>query len=62
MGKVFAYIDYAVGRNHAWLGDVWAKPSPGTEDNWNVRFNINMGILFFKRINGIKIKIRESRI
>ena len=22
MGKVFSYIDYAVGRNHAWLGDV----------------------------------------
>ena len=34
MGKVFAYIDYAVGRNHAWLGDVWDEAfAGGTEDN-----------------------------
>ena len=47
MGKVFAYIDYAVGRNHAWLGDVWDEAfAGGTEDNWNVRFNINMGYYF----------------
>ena len=47
MGKVFTYIDYAVGRNHAWLGDVWDEAfAGGTEDNWNVRFNINIGYYF----------------
>ena len=47
MGKVFAYIDYAVGRNHAWLGDIWDEAfARGTEDNWNVRFNINIGYYF----------------
>ena len=47
IGKVFTYIDYAVGRNHAWLGDVWDEAfAGGTEDNWNVRFNINIGYYF----------------
>ena len=47
MGKGFTYIDYAVGRNHAWLGDVWDEAfAGGTEDNWNVRFNINIGYYF----------------
>ncbi len=47
MGKVFAYIDYAVGKNHAWIGDVWDEAfAGGTEDNWNVRFNINIGYYF----------------
>ena len=47
MGKVFSYIDYAVGRNHAWLGDVWDEAfARGTEDNWNVKFNINIGYYF----------------
>ncbi|WP_321479020.1 hypothetical protein [uncultured Bacteroides sp.] len=48
MGPVYTYVDYALGKNHAWLGSEWneafAAGSPSSK--WNARFNINMGYYF----------------
>ena len=47
-GPIFTYIDYALGKNHAWLGDAWNDSfAAGDPSNkWNARFNINMGYYF----------------
>ena len=47
MGKVFAYVDYAVGRNHAWLGRAWDGAfAEGSAGGHGARFNINVGYYF----------------
>ena len=47
MGPVFIYIDYAIGRNHAWIGNNWNNAFAQCYDNTtNARFNINMGYYF----------------
>lgn len=47
MGPVLTYIDYAMGRHHAWLGPDWDAFGPGTGSNsWHSRFNINIGYYF----------------
>ena len=47
-GPVFTYIDYAIGKNHAWFGNAWtssfAQGDPAHK--WNGRLNINMGYYF----------------
>ncbi|MGL5262027.1 MAG: hypothetical protein ACRC9P_06555 [Bacteroides sp.] len=47
-GPIFTYIDYALGKNHAWFGNAWddsfAQGDP--ENKWNGRFNINIGYYF----------------
>ena len=48
MGPVYTYVDYALGKNHAWLGSDWndAFAASSSSDKWNARFNINMGYYF----------------
>lgn len=47
-GPIYTYIDYAMGRNHSWLGGDWntafGKGDPNAE--WEKRFNINIGYYF----------------
>lgn len=47
-GPVYTYVDYALGKNHAWLGNDWnnAFASAGMEKGWNARLNINIGYYF----------------
>lgn len=47
-GNVYTYIDYALGKNQPWLGDVWTNAlGSGTPDaEWHSRFNINIGYYF----------------
>ena len=48
MGPVYTYIDYALGKNQAWLGNDWndafAAGQPSAD--WNARFNVNVGYYF----------------
>lgn len=48
MGKMYTYVDWALGKNHAWLGPVWTEAfgvgDPGA--SWHARFNINFGYYF----------------
>lgn len=47
MGPVFVYVDYAIGHNHAWIGNDWNNAFAQSSDNaTNVRININMGYYF----------------
>lgn len=47
-GNIFAYIDYAAGYNHSWLGgnyiDDFSRGNPDAQ--WEARFNINIGYYF----------------
>ncbi len=44
---VYIYVDYAMGKNHAWLGGDWERSfSDATSNAWNARFNINLGYYF----------------
>ncbi|MDD3321371.1 MAG: hypothetical protein PHS59_07995 [Paludibacter sp.] len=46
-GSVYTYVDYALGKNNAWLGawtDGLAEGSANAK--WESRFNINMGFYF----------------
>lgn len=47
-GPVYTYIDYAMGKNQAWLGKDWTNgfAAGGPSDQWNVRFNMNVGYYF----------------
>ncbi len=47
-GKVYTYIDYAMGKNQPWLGPDWTSAlAEGNDDaNWEARFNINIGYYF----------------
>ena len=46
-GPILAYIDYAVGKNHAWLGPEWDNAfAAGPNNGWHARFNINVGYYF----------------
>lgn len=48
MGPVYMYIDYALGKNQAWLGNDWntafSQGIPSAE--WNARLNMNIGYYF----------------
>ncbi len=47
-GPIYTYVDWAMGKNHAWLGPDWtaafANGNPNAE--WNYRLNINFGFYF----------------
>ena len=47
-GPIYAYIDYAMGKNQPWFTDDFGKGlGSGIEDDeWNGRFNINLGYYF----------------
>ncbi|MGL1885302.1 MAG: hypothetical protein OCD76_02210 [Reichenbachiella sp.] len=48
MGKLYTYVDWAWGYNHAWLGPEWtdAFAAGDVEAKWHARFNINFGYYF----------------
>ncbi|UXP33603.1 hypothetical protein N6H18_06500 [Reichenbachiella agarivorans] len=48
MGKMYTYVDWAMGKNHAWLGPEWtgAFAAGQADADWNTRFNINFGYYF----------------
>lgn len=44
-GSIYTYVDYAMGKNHPWLGG--ADLAAGSEEaEWESRFNINIGYYF----------------
>lgn len=47
-GPIFAYFDYAIGKNQPWFTDDFGKGlGSGVENaSWNGRFNINFGYYF----------------
>lgn len=47
-GPIYAYFDYAMGKNQPWLTETFGKGlGTGVEDpDWNTRFNINIGYYF----------------
>ncbi len=47
-GPIYAYFDYAMGKNQPWFTDDFGKGlGSGIEDaDWNGRFNINLGYYF----------------
>lgn len=46
-GPVLSYIDYALGKNQAWLGPDWDGFGWGEmSSSWHARFNINIGYYF----------------
>lgn len=48
MGPVYTYIDFAMGKNHAWLGGDWNNAFARGEASakWHTRFNVNLGYYF----------------
>lgn len=48
MGPIHAYLDYATGKNHAWLGEEWtnAFAEGGKTNKWSARLNLNIGYYF----------------
>lgn len=48
MGKMYSYVDWALGKNHAWLGPLWTEAfgEGDPEASWHARFNINFGYYF----------------
>ncbi|UXX80239.1 hypothetical protein N7E81_03885 [Reichenbachiella carrageenanivorans] len=48
MGKMYTYVDWALGKNHSWLGPLWtdAFGAGDPEASWHARFNINFGYYF----------------
>lgn len=47
-GPIYSYIDYAMGKNHSWLGEQWtdALATGKADAEWEKRFNINIGYYF----------------
>jgi hypothetical protein len=47
-GPLYIYLDVASGKNHPWLGPDYgiALAEGGVEDEWNTRFNVNIGYYF----------------
>lgn len=48
MGPIYTYLDYAMGKNHAWLGGDWSDAfAEGLEsESWHARLNLNIGYYF----------------
>src|SRR5699024_11153409 len=47
LGPVFTYLDYAVGKNHSWLGKEFTNAlAEGGADPWGARLNLNIGYYF----------------
>jgi hypothetical protein len=46
-GSIYTYVDYAMGKNNAWLGAWTNGLAEGSADSeWESRFNINIGYYF----------------
>lgn len=47
-GSIYTYIDYAMGKNNAWLGNQWTNGLAEGQANadWESRMNINIGYYF----------------
>jgi len=46
-GSIYTYVDYAMGKNNAWLGSWSNGLAEGSADaQWESRFNINIGYYF----------------
>lgn len=47
-GSIYTYVDWAFGRNNAWVGDQWTNGLAKGKDQggWDRRFNINIGYYF----------------
>ncbi|MGM0375816.1 MAG: hypothetical protein ACQEQ0_03490 [Bacteroidota bacterium] len=46
-GSIYTYVDYAMGKNNAWLGSWTNGLAAGDPDaEWESRFNINIGYYF----------------
>lgn len=46
-GPVYTYIDYVMGKRHAWLGPDWNSFAGENESNqWHARLNLNVGYYF----------------
>lgn len=47
-GPIYSYIDYAMGKNHSWLGADWDNAFGEGQDvqEWSKRFNISVGYYF----------------
>lgn len=46
-GPMCIYVDYALGKNHGWLGPNFNGFGTGGEsDSWHARFNVNVGYYF----------------
>lgn len=46
-GSIYTYVDYAMGKNNAWLGSWTNGLAAGHPDaDWESRFNINIGYYF----------------
>lgn len=46
-GSIYTYVDYAMGKNNAWLGSWTNGLAAGSPDaEWESRFNINIGYYF----------------
>jgi hypothetical protein len=47
-GHVYTYVDFAMGKNHSWLGPNWsdAFSTGDSNEDWNMRFNVNFGYYF----------------
>ncbi len=47
-GQTFTYIDFAMGKNHPWLGADYGRAlaEGDHEADWEYRFNINLGYYF----------------
>ncbi len=48
MGPIYTYLDYAMGKNHAWLGGDWNNSfaEGGESESWHARLNLNIGYYF----------------
>lgn len=47
-GPIYTYVDWAVGRNHPWLGNQYVNALGRGRPNapWELRFNVNLGWYF----------------
>lgn len=48
MGPIYTYLDYAMGKNHSWLGGDWNESfaEGGDSESWHARLNLNIGYYF----------------
>jgi len=46
-GPIYMLVDYVIAKNHSWIGNNYNEAlSLGGDNEWNRRFNINLGIYF----------------
>ncbi|MCD6533313.1 MAG: hypothetical protein J7L25_04475 [Deltaproteobacteria bacterium] len=45
-GPIYTYVDCVMGKNMVWLGADSDALGNGKDDDWHMRFNINVGYYF----------------